>query len=77
MLPQNIFILMASEMPFPMFPKGKFHTDRKRATQLPLRQENSETTLSNIHILRLVLVYMEYFQRGQPLLTHSASKRGF
>ena len=25
----------------------------------------------------LVLVYVEYCQRGQPLLTHSAPKRGF
>ena len=29
----------------------------------------------NIHIL--VLVYVEYRQRGQPLLTQSSSKRGF
>ena len=30
------------------------------------------------HILALVCVYVEYRQRGQPLLTHSAaSKRGF
>ena len=44
----------------------------KRARRLP-RRENLETNFVNI----LVLVYVEYCQRGQPLLTHSASKRGF
>ena len=44
--------------------------------RLPLRWENSETRLSiSMHIL--VLVYVKYCQRGQPLLTYSTSKRDF
>ena len=52
---------------------------------VPWLQEKGETSpfktgkfgsyFVNIHIL--VLVYVEYCQRGQPLLTHSAWKRGF
>ena len=47
----------------------------KRARRLPLRQENSETRLSIFTFLSLCDV--EYCQRGQPLLTYSAWKRGF
>ena len=47
-------------------------------------QEKGETSLFTleefgnyfVNIHRLVLVYVEYCQRGQPL-THSASRRGF
>ena len=52
-----------------------YYSYRKRARRLPLRRENLETNFVNIHIL--VLVYVECCQRGQALLTHSASKRGF
>ena len=52
-----------------------YYSYRKRARRLPLRRENLATNFVNIHIL--VLVYVEYCQRGRALLTHSASKRGF
>ena len=52
-----------------------YYSYTKRARRLPLRRENLETNFVNIHIL--VLVYVECCQRGQALLTHSASKRGF
>ena len=52
-----------------------YYSYTKRARRLPLRRENLETNFVNIHIL--VLVYVEYCQRGQLLVTHSASKRSF
>ena len=41
----------------------------------PFRTVKFENYIVNIRIL--VLVYVEYCQRGKPLLTYSASKRGF
>ena len=48
-------------------------------------QEKGETSLFTleefgnyfVNIHSLVLVYVEYCQRGQPLVTHSTSRRGF
>ena len=47
---------------------------RKGVVSKGVDKSRKSTMHSKAHIL---LVYVEYCQRAQPLLTHSASKRGF